>query len=468
MPLSDRDYMKGEHPPTCTCVDCVNKRMKKLGIKQHKKDQRGKDKLGDKERNKLINKAQKEAINREIRRKIGEDNKPKGWIPNVEIKDNPQTTANPPIKINSSHEFHPVTDTQIKTGRQYSPAVNVISNIIIVLIVFSILGLLGGGIYAVAKYHGNAFHWVAQEYHSLANGAVNLKDKTAKSASNIAHDVSNSMQSFNNAYKQTTTTIPNQINTNLVTSTPPNNNQATTTPTPTRFTPSTSQLTSTQSTNNIDTKTGTYKNYYLGLVNAGGFLSGDGCYDDTGKFIVLINNKNAANPTYSQLVSFLQNDKTDEFPYTYTNPLLGFYYGTAESHVDLTRIKNIIDGTAQPSNPDVCADFAERLHNDAEFAGIRCAYVSIDLSGYPDPYHYGISSNVGHALDAFQTVDRGLVYIDDTNNPGPTRSVTTENVAVGQQYVPVSLFPEAGWQSTYETMGTVTDIDVVWDGTWAE
>jgi hypothetical protein len=164
------------------------------------------------------------------------------------------------------------------------------------------------------------------------------------------------------------------------------------------------------------------------------------------------------------LVSFLQKDITDEFPYKYTNPTLGFYYGTAESHVDLTRIKNIIDGTVQPDAPDICADFAERLHNDAELAGIRCAYVSIDLSGYPDPYHYGISSNTGHALDAFQTVDRGLVYVDDTNSPGPTRNVTTVNVVVGQAYIPILLFNDAGWQST--SMGTVIDIEIIWDGTW--
>jgi len=42
---------------------------------------------------------------------------------------------------------------------------------------------------------------------------------------------------------------------------------------------------------------------------------GNGGYDDAGKFVVLINNKNAADPTYSQLVTFLQEDKTDQFPY---------------------------------------------------------------------------------------------------------------------------------------------------------
>ena len=221
----------------------------------------------------------------------------------------------------------------------------------------------------------------------------------------------------------------------------------------------------------IDPTTGTYKNYYLGLADSsGGDLSGDGCYDDKGDFIVLINNKKATNPTYSQLVNFLQNDKTDEYPYTYTNLSGGFYYGTAESQVDLTNIQNIIDGTVQPKNPDVCADFAERLHNDAEIAGIRCAYVSIQLSGYTDPNNFGIPSNTGHALDAFQTTDRGLVYIDDTgwvaNEPHPSRAVKVANPIVGQQYITTDLFPEVGWSSSGESMGTVTDVEAIWDGIW--
>ena len=222
----------------------------------------------------------------------------------------------------------------------------------------------------------------------------------------------------------------------------------------------------------ISPNTGTYGNYYLGLAtdSSGEILGGDGCYDDTGDFIVLINSKNATNPTYAQLVSFLQSDTTDEYPYQYTNLSPGSYYGTAESHVDLIRIKNIIDGTVQPNPPDVCGDFAERLHNNAEMAGIRCAYVAIDLSGYTDPNNYGIGSNTGHALDAFQTTDRGLVYVDDTGIPvsssGSSRCVKTVNVVVGEPYVPVSLFPETGWNSTWESMGTVTDIQITWDGTW--
>lgn len=229
--------------------------------------------------------------------------------------------------------------------------------------------------------------------------------------------------------------------------------------------------TSTPIATQINPNTGVYNNYYLGFADTPeGDLGGDGCYDDTGDFIILINNKKAVNPTYAQLVNFLQSDTTDEFPYVYTDLSTGSYYGTAASHVDLPRIQKIIDGTEQPNPPDICGDFAERLHNDAEIDGIRCAYVAIQLSSYPDPDNLGIPSNSGHALDAFQTTDDGLVYVDDTGwlatDSHPTRAVKIANPVVGQSYITTALFPEAGWDTSGDSMGTVTSVDVIWDGTW--
>ncbi len=150
----------------------------------------------------------------------------------------------------------------------------------------------------------------------------------------------------------------------------------------------------------IDAKTGQYKNYYLGLVANPKVTGGSGCYDSKGEFIVLVNNKNAKNPTYSELVNFLKSDTTDKFPYELSLLVIRSYYGQAEDNIDLVRIKEIIDGAAQPSPPRICADFAERLHNGAEMAGIRCGYVIID--------------SLNHALDVFETTDKGLVFIDDT------------------------------------------------------
>jgi hypothetical protein len=197
--------------------------------------------------------------------------------------------------------------------------------------------------------------------------------------------------------------------------------------------------------------------YYLGLVyTPEGVLGGSECY---GEFIVLINNEEAVNPSYNQLITFLQQDGTDQFPYQDTMLAFDLYYGTAESYIDIECIQDIIYGSSQPSAPRICADFAERLHNEAEMAGIRCAYVSVDLSG------------VGHALNAFQTTDRGLIYIDDTGKVGgygPTNCDKTVDVQVGQQYTPTSIFPESGWSTTWESIGIVTDVLITWDGEWKD
>ena len=151
--------------------------------------------------------------------------------------------------------------------------------------------------------------------------------------------------------------------------------------------------------------TGDYKQFFLGLVKTPqGVEGGNGGYDDAGKFVVLINNKNATNPTYSQLVAFLQQDKTDQFPYRLQLNPNAVYFDKPENLVDEKRVQNIIDGSVQPSPPLICADFAERLHNEAELAGIRAGYVTIDFEGNP----------IGHAVAVFNTTDMGLVYIDDT------------------------------------------------------
>ncbi len=95
-----------------------------------------------------------------------------------------------------------------------------------------------------------------------------------------------------------------------------------------------------------------------------------------GKPIELIPNPNATNPTYAELVAFINEDTTDSKPYL-------------KGETTLAR---------------VCADFAEDVHNNAETKGIRAAWVSIDFIGGGD----------GHAINAFETTDRGLVYVDCT------------------------------------------------------
>jgi hypothetical protein len=118
--------------------------------------------------------------------------------------------------------------------------------------------------------------------------------------------------------------------------------------------------------------------------------------------IELIDNPNATDPTYAALLAFLEADQTDKFIY-----IIG-----------------------PPKNAYVCADFARDVHNNAESAGIRAAWVGLELEGTTE----------GHALNAFETTDRGLVFMDCTglglwDDPGKwTRWDRRAYVEVGQPY----------------------------------
>jgi hypothetical protein len=117
--------------------------------------------------------------------------------------------------------------------------------------------------------------------------------------------------------------------------------------------------------------------YANGLIELGG----------DGEPIKLINNPDAINPTYDNLIDFIKNDRTD----------IHFYIEEGEGAY-------------------VCADASEDVHNNAEAAGIRAAWVGIQFTG----------DQPGHALNAFETVDKGLVYIDCTGG----RSFTNWEEAV--------------------------------------
>jgi hypothetical protein len=136
----------------------------------------------------------------------------------------------------------------------------------------------------------------------------------------------------------------------------------------------------------------------------------------------IVSNETATNPTWAQLSDFLLKDKTDRKAY-----VPGVY---------------------------MCGDFTRDVHNNAERAGIRAAYVAVELpSGY-------------HSLNAFQTTDRGLVFIDCTgleaSQSGPSNCDKTVNVRLGESYVPESLFPECPWNVTWGNMGTVLDVEIYW------
>jgi len=106
-------------------------------------------------------------------------------------------------------------------------------------------------------------------------------------------------------------------------------------------------------------------------------------------YINLINNPSATDPTWRQLLEFIASDDTDQQTY----------------------IKDVY----------MCGDFAETLHNNAEEQGIRAAWVGIHFA----------DGTVGHALNAFNTVDRGIVFVDCT---GGGFEVLTPSVEDSQSY----------------------------------
>jgi hypothetical protein len=134
-----------------------------------------------------------------------------------------------------------------------------------------------------------------------------------------------------------------------------------------------------------------------------------------GKTLTLTNYDTAKNPTYAQLMTFLKADKTDQARY----------------------------------NPDyVCSDFARTLHNNAEKAGIKNAWIGCDFQ-----------RGIGHAFNRFDTTDKGTVYIDCTGVPrGSTYQDKQLNVKVGYPLTGKYLF-RSGYMGS---MGTVKKLNVFW------
>ena len=90
----------------------------------------------------------------------------------------------------------------------------------------------------------------------------------------------------------------------------------------------------------------------------------------------------------------------------------------------------------------MCTEYAVALHDRAEAAGIRCALVSLSFT-----------QGVGHALNAFQTTDRGLIYIDCTG--GSTTDAedlydTFGYIEIGKPYGRLHVSLGSRWPSNYK------------------
>ena len=132
--------------------------------------------------------------------------------------------------------------------------------------------------------------------------------------------------------------------------------------------------------------------------------------------IQLVNRKNAADQTWEQLKLFLLMDKTDQKDY---------------------------DSLSYP-----CGAYAEEVHNNAEAAGIKAAWVAVEFEG----------DSIRHALNVFRTTDRGLVWIDCTNlwpNSYPCDDVYSQDkvayLVVGEEYGLINLNVAPGFDyAAYE------------------
>lgn len=135
--------------------------------------------------------------------------------------------------------------------------------------------------------------------------------------------------------------------------------------------------------------------------------------------------RDARDPTYERLLSFLKSDRTEEA--TYVN---GSY---------------------------VCTNFAITLHDHAEANLIRAHIVDLDFQGIPD----------GHMIVAFNTVDKGLVYIDDTGNKIEDKQRGVPSIdaivypAVGKAYQPKYLFPTLAGSWYLKSIGTVSELNLI-------
>ena len=118
-----------------------------------------------------------------------------------------------------------------------------------------------------------------------------------------------------------------------------------------------------------------------------------------------------SDPTYAGALAFLARDRTD--------------------------LNEYVDETY------VCTHFARDVCNNAEDAGIRCAFVDLR---YPDS---------GHSVIAFNTVDQGLVYFE-------SQSDERVNPVIGKRYY-LCIVPRPGYYyGVPDHDDTIEDILVIW------
>ena len=123
---------------------------------------------------------------------------------------------------------------------------------------------------------------------------------------------------------------------------------------------------------------------------------------------------NLHDPTYNEVRNFILSDTTDEHEY----------------------ISGIYD----------CKNFAKDVNNNAKNLGIRCCFVFL----------YFYDTDTGHVIVGYNTIDRGMVYVDPQNDE------FVENLVVGNEYWTECVIPSGPY--TYEDVpnDTIKEIIIFW------
>lgn len=126
----------------------------------------------------------------------------------------------------------------------------------------------------------------------------------------------------------------------------------------------------------------------------------------------------AKNPTYDELIDFIMRDQTDKTPYQ--------------------------------ADEYTCFDYAMDVHNNAEAAGIRAGVVFLNPNS-----KWAINR---HALNVFDTTDKGLIFVDCTSYD------MRAYVVVGESYSLDPLYSGAIDDNMFvwSMVGTVNEYRIYW------
>lgn len=118
-------------------------------------------------------------------------------------------------------------------------------------------------------------------------------------------------------------------------------------------------------------------------------------------------------PSYAEVVEFIRKDKTDKNKYV--------------------------------ENEYTCVHFARDVNNNAENEGIRCGFVIINLSG-----------SANHAIIAFNTTDRGIVYFE------PQTDERLRYLKVGKDYWADCVIPKGNYYYERDPNDIIIGYVIIW------